>query len=488
MKSKAMWEIIRKFFKSTKKNEQQMNTDMTVQDFSPRLRQCYVALGVVLISISLGMVEGYSAILLPQLEKEGKMTIDYEMSSWIASIATLPTPLGCALGGLLMETIGRKTIHMVVCVPCLVGWVLLYFSTTTTHLLIGRFTTGICLGILGPPSGVYTAETSDPEFRGFLLGAISFAITLGVVIAHVLGTFISWQNTALIGCIFPIACLVVMIQAPESPTFLAKKSKISAAKAAFYWCRGYGEAAEAELQELLTRQTALAGLPRKSIMDYVKNLQQREFLKPLSITVVLFFTLQWTGINAMTFYNIEIVKLTLGDSLDVYTSMIIMDIIRLATSVLACYLMKVIGRRPHILLSSIGTTLSLFTLSGFSFGVNYWPDLRNYSIYALVVLIVYMAFVTVGLFSIPWAMMGELFPLAHRGLGSGLSSLINYAFIFSVVKPTPWLLLNFGTEGTFLLFGVVGFMGSVVLGIFLPETKNKPLHEIEDGFKKDVET
>lgn len=96
-----------------------------------------------------------------------------------ASIATLPTPLGCALGGLLMETIGRKTIHMVVCIPCLVGWVLLYFSTTTTHLLIGRFTTGICLGILGPPSGVYTAETSDPEFRGFLLGAISFAITLG---------------------------------------------------------------------------------------------------------------------------------------------------------------------------------------------------------------------------------------------------------------------------------------------------------------------
>lgn len=308
---------------------------------------------------------------------------------------------------------------------------------------------------------------------------------LGVVLAHIFGTFISWQNTALIACVFPVACLLSMIGVPESPTFLAKKSKISEAKKAFYWCRGYGEAAEMELQELITRQTALTTLPRKNILDYVKNLAEREFLKPLSIMIILFFTTQWTGINAMTFYNIEIVKLTLGDSLNVYTSMIIMDVIRLATSVLACYLMKIVGRRPHTLFSSIGTTVSLFALSGFSFGVKFWPELRNYSIVALVVLIVYIAFVTVGLFTIPWAMMGELFPLAHRGLGSGLSALINYAFIFSVVKPTPWLLLNFGTEGTFLLFGIVGLVGSVVLGIFLPETKNKPLHEIEDGFKRD---
>ncbi|KAJ8916504.1 hypothetical protein NQ315_000146 [Exocentrus adspersus] len=417
---------------------------IATRDFSPRLRQCYVTLGVILISISLGMVEGYSAILLPQLEDEGVMVIDYEMSSWIASIATLPTPLGCALGGLLMETIGRKTIHMLVCIPCLVGWIVLYFSTTTTHLLVGRFTTG-------------------------------------VAVAHVFGTFTTWQNTALVGCVFPLACLAVMVKVPESPTFLAKKSKVAQAKEAFYWCRGYGEAAELELQELLSRQSALLKLPRKTIKEYVKNLTQNEFLKPLSILTVYFLTLQWTGINALTFYNVDIIEQILDSSSNVYTSMLVMDAVRLATSVLACYLMKRIGRRPHTLLSGIGTTTTLLILSAFCFGAQYWPQLKKYSVVALVVLIAYMAFVTVGLLSIPWAMMGGTLPF---GAPSGLAALINYAFIFSVVKPTPWLLLNFGAGGTFLVYATAGLLGTGVLSIFLPETKNKPLHEIEDGFKE----
>ncbi|KAJ8939310.1 hypothetical protein NQ314_011168 [Rhamnusium bicolor] len=420
---------------------------------------CYVAFGIFLITVSLGMVEGYSAILLPQLEKEGKMKIDEEMSSWIASISALPTPLGCVLGGYLMEKIGRKN-H--------------------SH---GRFLTGICLGILGPPSGVYAAEISDPEFRGFLLAITSLAIMLGIAISHILGTYISWQNTALIGCVFPILCFVVMVPAPESPTFLAKKSKISEAKKAFYWCRGFDKKAELELQELLTRQTAITELPKKNCLDYLKDLGRREFVKPLAIMIVFFFTVQWCGNNAMTFYNVTIIQLTIGDSFDGYTSMIIMDLIRLIVSVLSCYLMKIMGRRPLALLSSVGTTLSLFVLSGFTFCTKFYPHLNDYSLFALVVLVVYMSVLTIGLVPVPWAVMSEIFPLAHRGIGNGLSSLINYAFIFSVVKPTPWMFTNMGNDGTFLLFGCLCLAGTVALAIFLPETKNKPLHEIEDHFK-----
>lgn len=40
-------------------------------------------MGPVLITISLGMAEGYSAILLPQLESDYEWDINTELSSWI---------------------------------------------------------------------------------------------------------------------------------------------------------------------------------------------------------------------------------------------------------------------------------------------------------------------------------------------------------------------------------------------------------------------
>ena len=124
------------------------------------------------------MTEGFSAILLPQLNATS-LHIDEEMSSWIASMAALPMALGCILGGILMEKIGRKGTHMLTCVPCVLGWMVLYFANSIGMILAGRFLTGFCVGLLGPPTGVYMSETSEPKYRGFLLAAISFAIALG---------------------------------------------------------------------------------------------------------------------------------------------------------------------------------------------------------------------------------------------------------------------------------------------------------------------
>lgn len=195
-------------------------------------------MGPVLITTSLGMSEGYSSILLPQLAATNFVPTDESISSWIAAMGALPMPLGCILGGYLMEVIGRKTIHMAACLPCIFGWLAICFAYNLELILFGRFLTGLSVGLLGPPTGVYMSETSEPKFRGFLLAFISFAIAFGIFLSHLLGTFWTWQSTALFSSFFPIICLVFMYFAPESPTFLAKKGKIEEATKAFYWCRG----------------------------------------------------------------------------------------------------------------------------------------------------------------------------------------------------------------------------------------------------------
>ncbi|XP_044260227.1 facilitated trehalose transporter Tret1-2 homolog isoform X2 [Tribolium madens] len=452
--------------------------------FSPRVRQTFVALGPILITTSLGMTEGFSAILLPQLNST-TLQIDAETSSWIASMAALPMAFGCILGGILMEKIGRRATHMLTCLPCIIGWLILYCASSITMILMGRFLTGFCVGLLGPPTGVYMSETSEPKFRGFLLASISFAIALGLFLSHLIGTFVNWQDTALTCCSFPVVCLVFMAFAPESPTWLAKMGRVEEAKRAFEWCRGQSEEATKELQVLLTRQVELNHEEKKSFFNTLKTLNKPEFTKPLVIIVVFFVTCQWAGLNAITFYSVSIIQETLGGNFDEYLAMLIIDTIRVFMSVFACVLLKKLGRRPLAIISGIGTFVSLFILSSFIFAVRFYPGISGYTFIPLVALVTYVSFITIGFVPLPWTMMGEVFPLAHRGIGSGISALMAYLAFFSVVKTTPTMILQFGLEGTFFVYGMLAMVGTIVLILFLPETKDKALYQIEDHFKID---
>lgn len=87
--------------------------------------------------------------------------------------------IGAIFGVYFSEQFGRKSTHSLASFPLTVGWLLIYFATTTKLILIGRFLTGLCSGIISTCTGVYIGETSEPKYRGFLLGGISFAISLG---------------------------------------------------------------------------------------------------------------------------------------------------------------------------------------------------------------------------------------------------------------------------------------------------------------------
>jgi capsular polysaccharide biosynthesis protein len=43
----------------------------------------------------------------------------------------------------------------------------------------------------------------------------------------------------------------------------------------------------------------------------------------------------------------------------------------------------------------------------------------------------------------------------------------------------PWELSNIGNAGTFFIYGLFGAVGLVFILIYLPETKNKSLEDLE---------
>ncbi|XP_063925066.1 facilitated trehalose transporter Tret1-like [Zophobas morio] len=442
----------------------------------PLYKQILVASGPLISTISLGMTSGFSAILLPQLENETSIEINRSDASWIASMAALPMAFGCLLGGLLMEKFGRKATQLLTNIPCLIGWVLIALSSNLPMVLTGRFLTGLCGGLLGPSTGVYISETAEPRYRDFLLGAISLFLAVGLFLVHLLGTFLHWKTTAIICSFFPIVSFFLLILVPESPSWLAKNKRISDAEKAFFWCRGDTEASKKEVAVLTQRQNM------KNEEPQLAQLVKKEFLKPLIIITVFIVTNQWAGVNALTFYTVTIMQKTLTNGLDTYLAMLIVDLIRLLMSVLACIIMKHVRRRPLAIISGVGTFTSLFLLSGYTNFVKLHPDLGTfwYTIIPMVSLVAYISFITVGFVPLPWAMMGEVFPLNTRNVGSSISSFMAFAAFFAVVKTNPAMFDVLGVDGTFLVYGLVAFWGTVFVWVFLPETKGKALHEIED--------
>ncbi|XP_019756662.2 facilitated trehalose transporter Tret1-2 homolog isoform X1 [Dendroctonus ponderosae] len=453
--------------------------------FVLRVRQAIICFGPILITISLGLAEGYSAILLPQLVKDENWHINSELSSWIASIATLPMSVGCLLGGWLMEVIGRKMLHLVTCVPNIIGWLLIgCCGQNLTMLLAGRFITGMCVGVLSPVLVIYVAETSDPSFRGFLLPALSLALNIGIALAHILGTYLEWKLVALLALIFPSGCFILMLFVPESPTYLIKKGKPEMAKNAFDWFRGHSVESNAEFAILSSKQIDESSLSRQTFLQHLEVFKRPEFYKPLLILMIFFSTMQWAGNNPIAFYTVTILQGSLGDSsINPYTSMLIMDGVRIFASVLGCFAQQYLKRRKLMMISCSGTTISLLVLSLYLFLNGRYPSDADLSWIVVASFVGYVLFINAGLLPLPYSMSGELFAQSSRGLGSGIVTLYNMILMFILVKITPSLFEGLGPAGTFLLFAICCFVGMGLLIATLPETKDKPLHEIEECFK-----
>lgn len=320
-----------------------------------------------------------------------------------ASAAVLPMALGCILSGYMMEQYGRRLTQLLVCTVAVTGWVVLSLATNIAMLYCGRILTGLSVGVLGPTSIVYIAETSDPRFRGTELASIPLAVSTGILCSHVLGTMLNWKIAAALCALFPFIGYVMLYPAPESPTWLVGQGKLTEAEQSFFWLRGSSNKAAAELSILLGHEKTISALSKSKFeKETIKLLLAPSFLKPFVIMNIFFFIQQFSGANAVIFYSIDILG-ELTSTINNYLATFIIDIIRVLMSGLTCILLKKICRRNLAIFSAIGTSLSLFALA---VSIRYLPS--QFTWLTVPMIGTYICFISIGIVPLPWIMIGEV--------------------------------------------------------------------------------
>ncbi|XP_014253816.1 facilitated trehalose transporter Tret1-like [Cimex lectularius] len=507
------------------KTDQKISDDETDYGIKASIVQvvlCVIANTAVLSS---GMTLGFTAVALPyMLKPNDEFHITVDQASWVASIAAISTPLGCLVSGPLIDRLGRKKGLFLLNFPAFIGWLCVAINPSMTQLYIGRLLTGFACGLSSSPATVFSAESSIPSLRGYLVSGTSIAISMGVAIVYIMGLIFkeNWKLTAGLCSIFPVcSAILIGFLMPESPVWLMVNGKPDAACKSLKLLRGTNDISdiEHELDELSERVN-MNKKGKTNLMSTIKAMGKPESYKPLIIMNLFFFFQQLTGVFVVIFYAVDVVR-EAGVTMDPFIVAVLIGITRLGVTIFSAWMSRAYGRRPTAIISGVGMTVSLVTLATFlyvtqsthlsdtlfegesetnttnlseffnstleTFKPGNSSELENAeipspSLLPVISILLYILASTVGFLTLPWAMIGEVYPARIRGVASGLTTCITYLVSFVAVKLYPTMLTVLGKHGVFFFYGSMAFLGTIFVIFYLPETQGKTLAEIEKYF------
>ncbi|XP_069362699.1 facilitated trehalose transporter Tret1-like [Maniola hyperantus] len=456
------------------------------QPVSPFLRQLQAVSGVVMYMIGTGANIAYPGVLLEQLRQpDSALRLTPEHESWIASILGLALISGILTAPFCLQKLGRRLTNQLSTLPTMAGWALLLTAKDPIALLMSRSLQGFGMGLQAAAAPVSIAEYSAPKHRGVFLATIAFSFATGMLVAHVFGTILYWRTAAVACGSFYVVSLILISLSPETPPYLASAGKFNECRKSFRWLRGYDEDAEKELEILLNSQKKQTiTTPKVSKLKYYADVVRKpEFYKPTMIMMFMFVLFQVSGMTVIPSYTVSIMNEVTDGQIESYTSMLMVDVVRFISAVIACIVINKLNRRTVLFSGICISVASLFTTSSLLYlkDFGYIPDAYKWT--PAIPTLLYIFGKTLGILPIPWAIAGEIFPLDYRSLGSGISGLTLSLMFFLVVKTAPSLFSAIGVKGTFCVYGSCISICGVFLYFLLPETKGKTLYEIECHFK-----
>lgn len=213
-----------------------------------------------------------------------------------------------------------------------------------------------------------------------------------------------------------------------------------------------------------------------------ENLKSRNAIEPFIIMLIYFFFQQFSGIFAVVYYAVD-VTYDAGLTINGYVGAILIGLTRLCGAIMVASISEKFGRRIPSIVSGAGMTIFLGILSTYLFIKNHDLNLINDGgLIPAISIIMYIFFSTFGFLTLPFAMIGEVYPASVKDVLSGLTTCFAYIFSFATVKIYPDMVSILGEHGVFFFYAILSCLGTLFVTIYLPETKGKSLLEIEQVF------
>ena len=196
----------------------------------------------------------------------------------------------------------------------------------------------------------------------------------------------------------------------------------------------------------------------------------------LVVALILAVGQQFSGVNAVnTYAPIMFSNLGYGASAALLAA-VALGVVKVLFTVAEMFVVDKWGRRP---LLQVGGALMAGTLIVLGLCVSLIKDTSVIGPITLVLLILFLAGYELGWGAVVWVMIGEVFPLRVRGIGTGTASVVLWAATFTITFVFPVMYGNLGLAGAAWIFAAVCVILVLLVTKFVPETKGRTLEQIE---------
>ena len=406
--------------------------------------------------------------------------------------------LGCAVGafvaGRLSDILGRKRTLLIAAAFFIISAYGSGIAGSSGEFVVYRIIGGLAVGAASVLAPAYISEVTPAAMRGRLSSLQQVMIIVGLtaaflsnyLLAEFAGSstdqfwlgFEAWRWMFWMELIPAIVFLVALFFIPESPRYLVTKGERDKAHSVLH--RLFGDAtANRKVGEI---ETSISNDHAPRLSDLLdRNTGKIRRIVWVGIGLAVFQ--QLVGINVVFYYGAVLWQAVGFSESDALKINILSGAISIASVLLAIALIDRVGRKPLLLIGSIGMAVTLAIMSlAFMSGSLVDGKLQlsdSAGLAALISANIYVAFFNFSWGPVMWVMLGEMFPNQIRGSGLAVSGFAQWVANFGITMTFPIMLASVGLTGAYGFYAISAAISVVFVWMMVRETKGLELEQME---------
>lgn len=447
--------------------------------------------GTIILGILLIWIISFISKAIPTDSAALKDSVD-TIKGFVIASALIGCVIGGSVAGFISRALGRKNgLFIAACaffISAIGAWNpegLNFFGTLPVYsFVIYRIIGGIGVGLASMISPMYIAEIAPADIRGKLVSFNQFAIIFGMLVIYFVNYFIAkqgneqwlitdgWRLMFLSGAIPAGIFIVLLFFVPETPRFLVLNGQEDKALKVLNKIAGNKQAGI--ILEEIKATLHEANAPWLSYGFLV-----------IFVGIMLSVFQQFVGINVVLYYAGNIFRNTGASTDSSLLQTIIVGAVNLAFTVVAILTVDKFGRKPLMIIGSIGMGFSMFALGLTFFTGQPGENLTTLQSYAaLAFMLIYTAAFAMSWGPVCWVLLSEIFPNSIRAAMSiavAAQWIANWivSLTFPMMNDNVWLTHQFNHGFSYWIYGVMGIISAVFVWKMVPETKGKTLESME---------
>lgn len=458
--------------------------------------QLYIIL-ITLVATLGGFLFGYDSGVINGTVKGLESAFNSEDVASGFNVASML--LGCAVGaffaGRLADRYGRRNMLRIAAVLFIISAWGSGIAMSSPEFIVYRILGGLAVGAASVMAPAYISEIAPAKYRGALATVQQIAIIAGLFLSFLSNYFLAnlsgsaenvfWLNYETWRWMFWMELIpafiffISLFLIPMTPRFLVNKDKKEKAKEVLM--KLYGAAVvDSKLKEI---QNSMSKDHKPRMSDLYDNALKR--VRPIVwIGIGLATFQQLVGINVVFYYGAVLWQAVGFDEGDSLLINVVSGALSIAAVIISLLLVDKIGRKPILVIGSIGMSITLalvviaFT-SGELLADNTLHLSDSMGVLALIAANAYVMFFNFSWGPVMWVMLGEMFPNQIRGSGLAVSGLAQWVSNFLITLTFPILLGSLGLSFAYGLYTFFAIVSIFFVAKYVYETKGKELEQME---------